>query len=68
MRAQAVHHAVGVGIWVATAETDQVHRLTAKLVHNLARDVMRALHQIGHDNIVPDAFPVIGAKVSFQTL
>ena len=43
-----------------------MHAPLAKWKHDFTGDVMRALHQVGDDNDVANAFAAVGSKVSFH--
>jgi hypothetical protein len=66
MRAQPVHHAIGIGIWITASEADQVHWISFEVLRDLSRNVMCALHQVCHYYAITNAFPAIGTKITLQ--
>jgi hypothetical protein len=66
MRAQRIHHAVCVRIWVAPAEADQVNGSAFESIHDLARYVVCALHEIGDNDAVSDSFSSVAAEKTLQ--
>ncbi len=64
MRAKRAHHARGVIVRIAAAETDEMHAALAIRINNLARDVMRALDEIRDNDVVANALAPVGAQVS----
>ena len=66
MRAQGIHHAVCIRIWVAAAEADQVNGLAFESIHDLARYVVCTLHEIGDNNAVPDSFSSVTPEKTMQ--
>jgi hypothetical protein len=63
MRANRVHHTVGIRIRIATPKADQVNRLTFKNINNLSGHVVCTLHQVGNDNAVANALAAVGPKI-----
>jgi len=57
-----VHHAVGIRIGIASAEADQVHWLSAKMTHDLTRDMVRAFHKVRHRYAIADTLSAIGSE------
>ena len=57
-----------VRVRIAAREADQMHAALAKRRRDLARDVMRALDEIGDDEDVADALAAVGAKIAVQRL
>ena len=66
MRAQLLHHPERVRVRVAAGEADQVDAALAKRRDDLARDVVRALDEVGDDEDVADALAAVGAEVALQ--
>jgi hypothetical protein len=66
MRAQHIHHAVGIRIRVAPPEADQVNRLAFESIHDLACHMVRTFHEIGDNNAVPNAFSSVTAEKTLQ--
>ena len=66
MRAELLHHPERVGIRVAAGEADEMHAALAKRRGDLARDVVRALDQVGDDEDVAHALAAVGAEVALQ--
>ncbi len=66
MRRQALHHLLGVGVGVATGEADELRAAVAIRQDDLARDVMRALDQVGRHQIVADAHAAILSPITFH--
>jgi hypothetical protein len=66
MRTQLVHHPIRIGIRVATAKADQMNWLTAERIHDLARHVMSAFHQVCDNDTVSDSFSSVRTKKALQ--
>ena len=64
MRAKALHHAIGIGVGITPAKTDQVHSALLERIGNSTGDMVRAFHQVTHGNIIPYAFASVLAQIS----
>jgi hypothetical protein len=68
MRAQGIHHLIGIRIGVTTAEAYQMHRITGKICLDPSCHMMRAFDQVSYNNHVADTFAPIFTKVSPQAI
>ena len=62
MRAQPLHHLERILVGITAGEADEVHVVGAGLLHDEARDVMRAFDEVGHRDHVADALAAILAQ------
>ena len=64
MGAQGVHHVLGVGVGVAAGKADQLDAFALERRGDGAGDVVRALDQVGHQDMVADALAAVLAEIA----
>jgi hypothetical protein len=66
MRAKLLQHAMGIRIWVATGEAEQMDTLRANGVDNLAGHVVSAFNQVDDDHEIADPLAAIGSQIAID--
>jgi hypothetical protein len=66
MGAEPLHHGFGIGVRIAPGKADDMDVAVAERHGDLARDVVGAFDEVGHDDSVADALAAIGAEISLH--
>ncbi len=66
MRAEPLHHRLGVAVRIAAGKADDVHVAVAERDRDLAGDMVRALDQVADDDRVADALAPVGPQIALH--